>query len=294
MKLALAPIPYHWPPDEVRAFYRCAQGWPLDVVYLGETVCAKRCALTLREWLALVDRLAAAGLEAALSTLALMEAESELAVLERICRNGEYPVEANDMAAVRLLEGHAPFIAGPHLNVYNAETLALLARTGAFRWVAPVELPGSTVGALHRQRPQGMQTEVLVFGRLPLAFSARCFTARAHGIPKDRCGTACAAYPEGLSLHTQEGEPLFTVNGVQLQSAAPCNLMGELERLSGLGVEVLRIVPQRRGIEDVVRAFRAALDGNTAEATERLARVAPGPWCNGYWHGGAGMGWQPS
>ena len=49
-----------------------------------------------------------------------------------------------------------------------------------------------SVIALQAQRPAGMETEVLAFGRLPLAVSARCFTARAHNLPKDQCDFRCA------------------------------------------------------------------------------------------------------
>ena len=39
MKLALGPLLYYWPREAVLAFYREAAGWPVDCVYLGETVC---------------------------------------------------------------------------------------------------------------------------------------------------------------------------------------------------------------------------------------------------------------
>ena len=140
MKLALGPIPYFWPHDKVYAFYERAADWPVDIVYVGETVCPKRRNLKLEDWLALAERLTAAGKEVVLSTLVLLEAESELGALERICSNGRFSVEANDMAAVQLLSGRGPFVAGPHINAYNGETLALLAECGARRWVLPIEL----------------------------------------------------------------------------------------------------------------------------------------------------------
>jgi collagenase-like PrtC family protease len=291
MKLALGPIPYFWSRERVFGFYERVADWPVDIVYLGETVCPRRRELSFEDWLTLAERLTAAAKEVVLSTLVLLETGSELGALERICANGRYSVEANDMAAVQLLSGHGPFVAGPHINAYKGETLALLRECGARRWVLPVELSAATLTALQAQRPAGMETEVLVFGRLPLAASTRCFTARAHDLPKDQCDFRCADYPGGEPLKTQEGEMLFTMNGVQLLSAAPCNLLGAVSTLVGLGVEVLRIAPQPDGTEEAVSAFRAVLGGylDPAAAEEMLIPFAPTGWCNGYWHGGDGV-----
>ena len=78
MKLSLGPLQYFWPRERTLAFYREAAGWPVDVVYLGETVCSKRRELGTRDWIALAAELADAGKEVVLSSLALVEAESEL------------------------------------------------------------------------------------------------------------------------------------------------------------------------------------------------------------------------
>ena len=294
MKLALGPIPYFWPHDRVRAFYERAAEWPVDIVYVGETVCPKRRDLKLEDWLDLAERLTAAGKEVVLSTLVLREAGSEPGALERICGNGRFAVEANDMSAVRLLSGHGPFVAGPHISIHDGETLALLAESGARRWVLPAELSGATLAALQAQRPAGMETEVLAFGRLPLAFSEHCFTARAHNLPTEQCDLRCADYPGGVPMKAGEGEIQFTMNGVQLLSAAPCNLLGALSNLAGLGVDVLRIAPQPDGTEEAVSAFRAVLGGylEVAAAEEMLTPFAPTGWCNGYWHGTEEAVWR--
>ncbi|MEK7840397.1 MAG: U32 family peptidase, partial [Pseudomonadota bacterium] len=88
-------------------------------------------------------------------------------------------------------------------------------------------------------RPAGIETEMLAFGRLPLAFSARCFTARAYNLPKDDCGFRCRDYPEGMPLQTQEQKSFLTVNGIQVQSASVYSLLGETED-----------VPSRAGAKD--------------------------------------------
>lgn len=294
MKLSLGPIQYFWSPERVSQFYEQVAQWPVDLVYLGENVCAKRRTPGLTDWLTIAQKLQAAGKEVVLSSLVLLEAASELATLKRICQNENFLVEANDMAAVQLLAKHQAFIVGPHINNYNGETLHLLAGLGAVRWVMPVELSRETLAALQACRPDGMQTEVLVFGRLPLAFSARCFTARAKNLPKDQCGFCCQHYPDGMLLATQENQPLFTLNGIQIQSSVPCNLLGMIEQLDELNVDVLRIYPQAQNTLAVIEAFRACLGEHPdpQEAIKRLAHLKPDSgWCNGYWYGKAGMRW---
>ena len=44
------------------------------------------------------------------------------------------------------------------------------------------------------------EVEVLSYGHLPLAYSARCFTARSEDRPKDECETCCIKYPTGRSM----------------------------------------------------------------------------------------------
>ncbi len=288
LQLTLGPVQYYWPRDTLEAFYEAAAQWPVRTIYLGETVCSKRRQFRLDDWLATARRLADAGKEVVLSTLALIEAESELKTLRRLCDNGEFLVEANDMAAVyRLSRAGQPFVAGPTLNLYHPDALAVLARAGARRWVVPVELGREALAAMADALPEGIETELFAWGRLPLAYSARCYTARAHGLPKDDCQYRCLDHPDGLVLRTHEGAPFLAANGIQTQSALTHDLLPELESLAGLPVDLLRISPQWRGTDQVVAAFHAALAASASPAD--LARLAPSGTCNGYWHGKAGL-----
>jgi collagenase-like PrtC family protease len=247
-----------------------------------------------QDWLDLAARLADAGKEVVLSTLALVEAASELGAMRRIAENGRYLVEANDMAAVNMLAGRTAFVAGPHINMYNAETLRLLDDVGARRWVMPVELGRETLSVLQAERPTGLQTEVFVFGKLPLAFSARCFTARAHDLPKDACEFRCGDYPDGLPLSTREDQAFLTLNGIQTQSAGTANLIAEIPALRALNVDVLRLSPQSTHMDRVVDAYRQVLDGALLpeDAQHALDAYLPVRPCNGYWHGLPGMDWR--
>lgn len=291
MKLALGPIPYYWPHETVTAFYRAVALSAVDIVYLGETVCSRRHELRLPDWLDLAHLLAAAGKEVVLSTQALIESESDLKTLRRIAGNGEFLVEANDMGAVRLLEGNAPFVAGSHLNVYNPQTLALLGSLGAQRWVAPVEMTRPALSGMLQQRPGRLETEVYVYGRLPLALSARCFTARRFNLQKDDCRFICLDHPEGLTLRTRDGRPFLVLNGIQTQSAKVCNLVRELPEMERLGVDIVRIGPQSARINEIAGLFKRVLrnPGEAQAVAAQLDELTPEETCNGFWHGSAGI-----
>lgn len=286
MRLSLGPLQYFWPRERVFGFYRETAAWPLDTIYLGETVCSKRRELRTRDWIALAEELAQSGREIVLSGLALLEAESELGALRRLVENGRFLVEANDLSAVQLCrERGLPFVGGPTLNVYNHRALALLREDGLRRWVPGVEqgraLLSELRAAVEAEGGRMPELEVIAWGRLPLAYSARCFTARAYDVGKDDCGFRCLEHPDGLPLATREGEPLLVINGIQVQGHAVCDLAPELPELRALGVDLLRLYPQAEGMAEVVRRFRAALDSPTLPS--RLGAE------NGYWHARAGM-----
>lgn len=296
MKLALGPIQYLWPAQQVFEFYAQVAQWPVDIVYLGENVCAKRREINLRDWLSIAEQLTLTGKEVVLSTLALLEADSELSQLRNICDNGTYKVEANDMAAIHFLANKSEFIVGPHINSYNVETLALLSDCGAMRWVMPVEMSATALAELLKVKPAHLETEVFSYGRMPLSFSARCFTARAHNKDKDQCEFVCRDDEQGLALSTQEGQRLFTINGIQLQSGVACNLLAELAQMNTLGVDVVRLSPQSKGMQVIVQNFRDVLDEQSDVipiVTNTLGmEQGESQWCNGYWHGQPGIDWK--
>lgn len=290
MKISLGPILYYWNRKRVQDFYDQVADWPVDIVYLGEVVCSRRHEVRLDDWLEVAGKLSVAGKEVVLSTQALLESESDLKVLRRLTRNNLFGIEANDMGAVRLSAGK-PFVVGTHINTYNGETLEILAEQGATRWVMPVELSRHMLAELLAKKPQGIETEVFAYGRLSLAFSSRCFTARRHNLPKDDCHFKCLEHPCGMTLKTREGQSFLALNGTQTQSASIHNLIGEIEDMRQLGVDVVRISPQPEQTGEVIGVFRAAIgrEMSISEAKTALAPLLFDAPCDGYWHGRSGI-----
>ncbi|MBD5804333.1 Peptidase family U32 [Azoarcus sp. Aa7] len=292
MKIALGPLLYYWSRQETLDFYAQIAQSPADIVYLGETVCSRRHELRADDWLEVAAMLKAAGKEAVLSAQSLIESESDLKALRRIVAQDEFRVEANDMSAVQLLSkaGRRDWIAGPTLNIFNPQTLSMLAEAGATRWMAPPEMSGAVLAELLASGAPAIETEVLAWGRLPLAHSARCFTARHFNLQKDTCEFRCLGMKDGLVLRTREGEPFLTLNGVQTQSARVHNLLGDLPQLRDTA-QVLRVSPQGDDTVRVLELFRDAIAGKLSPQDafgQSKALMVEAP-CNGFWHGRPGV-----
>ena len=291
MKITLGPLQYYWPRNSVFAFYEAMADTAVDEIYLGETVCSRRHELRLSDWLGLARHLQGKGKQVVMSSQVLLESGSDVAWLHKLAANGEFTVEANDMGAVHCLAGKQPFVAGPHLNLYNPQSVQWMAQLGASRWVMPLEMRHQDLAVVQAARPTGLQTEVFTYGRLPLAYSARCFTARHYNLPKDDCRFSCMEHPDGLPMRTREKEGFLVLNGTQTQSARVYNLLEELPQMQAMGVDLVRLSPQPQHMEQVIALFDEVRrqSANAAHAQNRILPLMPDWPCNGFWHGRPGL-----
>jgi len=291
MRLSTGPIQYFWERRQVLDFYQQVAHSAAEIIYLGEVICSKRRLVSPDDWITIGKELRQSGKEVILSSLTLLEAASELGALKKLCRNESFMVEANDVAAIQLLSAAGKdYVTGPGINIYNSRSLQSLACKGLKRWVLPVELGLQTLADLQANRPEGIETEVFALGRLPLAYAARCYTARSHNLPKDDCRYKCLDYPDGRVLKTQENQEFLVLNGIQTQSALTHQALSWLPELEALGVDVLRISPQSRDTLRIIEIFDAARKGDDLRPLkEELFSLLPLGACSGYLVDQAGM-----
>lgn len=294
--LTLGPALFNWPAERWRDFYfKIADEGSFDTVHIGEIVCSKRAPFFAPMIPAVIERLVRAGKEVVLSSQILLNGRRELDDARALAASREFLVEANDPGMLGLLSGR-PHCIGPTINVYNERTLAFLAKRGAVRCALPWELSGAAIGQL-AAAATGVELEVAVFGRIPLAISARCYHARAHGLARDSCRYVCGNDPDGMPVSTLDGEPFLVINGTQTLSFRYLNLIGELAALRRMGIKKFRLSPHSFDMISIGKAFRAVLDGHieATGANARLSDLAPtAAFANGFYHGAAGVneiGW---
>ncbi|MBN8606716.1 MAG: U32 family peptidase [Caulobacterales bacterium] len=292
LQLTLGPLLFHWPAAHKRDFYaRIADEAPIDVVYLGEVVCSKRAPLFDAHYPAVVERLVRGGKQVVFSSLAEVVLRRERQMTASLSEISEFDVEANDVSALTCLSGR-PHRIGQYLNVYNEETLRHLAERGAHHFALPAELPREGVAALSAAAQDlDVGLEIQVFGKAPLALSARCYHARAHGRTKDNCQFVCEEDADGMPLRTLDGKSWLSVNGVQTLSHTHLCLLGEIEELRNVGVTHLRLSPHSLDMLAVAQTFRDVMDGGLEPGAgqERLmAMDGVTALANGFWHGAAG------
>lgn len=295
-KLTLGPVLFNWKAEYWRDFYfRAADEWEVDTVYIGEVICSKRSPFFEPYYDVVASRLTAAGKKVVFSTLSEIMIPRERKMTESICAMEEYPVEANDAAALFHLR-EKPHYVGQYVNTYNEETMAHLVRNGARHFTFPSELYADALQALVGEAKKlGVGSEIMVFGRAPLALSARCYHARAHHRIKDTCQFVCENDPDGMALKTADGKAFLAINGVQTLSHTYLNLVQEAPQMARWGVEYLRLSPHTLDMGKVVEAFQGVLEKRIepAEAVVLLRELDPSiTFSNGFFHHKPGYVWQ--
>ena len=286
---------FHWDAERWRDFYfRIADEADIETVYLGEVVCAKRRPFILPHLAKVHERLKKADKDVVLSTLALIMTADELDEIRQTIADPDLIFEANDISTASLLAERRHVI-GPFVNAYNEGTINYLAKRGAYRVSLPAELSLDMLEALGQtDAVKDISLEVQVFGRLPLAISARCYHARAHDLHKDGCQFVCGNDPDGLTIETLDDEPFLAINGTQTMSDTYCSLLAELPALMAAGIDKFRLWPHSCDMVQVAVLFKDVLNDTIAveEAEARLDEIVGDvPLANGYLHGREGRLW---
>ncbi len=288
MEITLGPVLYDWPKDRLKGFYKEAAGWDVDTVYIGEVVCTKRKGLSAKELGEIAEDLTKAGKKVYLSTPAVVATEDELELVKGLAALG-LPVEANDASALAVAEaGGLKIAAGPHITTYNASGMEFLKSVGVDRVTFPVELPKESV-AFNTENTD-LTTEVFAHGKVPLAFSWRCYTARSFGHTKENCHYECRQFPEGMEIKDLDKNPLFTINGTSILSADTYSLVDRVEELREMGLDALRISPHPEHTGEVIELFRKRIDGlvTPGDGVKAVKELTAGKICNGWFIGAAG------
>ena len=287
--LSMGPLIFHWPAEQKRDFwFRVADEAPVDVAYLGETVCSKRTPFFDDHHLQEVaERLEKGGKKVIWSTLSEVMIKRDRKIVGDTCAQSDFEVEANDASALWHLSG-TPHRIGQALNVYNEQTLRFLAAKGATSFCLAAELPADCIETLSKVASElDVAIEVQVFGRVSLALSARCYHARAHHRTKDNCLFVCEEDPDGMDLNTRSDRPFLSINGIQTLSHRYINLSAEIEALKQMGVSAFRLSPHSSDMVAVAKNYRALLDGKISaqEVNQTLENLGvPQPMANGFFH----------
>lgn len=293
-QLTMGPLIFHWPAEKKRDFwFRIADEAPVDVAYLGETICSKRTPFfDDRHLHEVAERLKSGGKKVVWSTLSQVMINRDRKIVGDTCSQKEYEVEANDASALWHVSG-TPHRIGQALNVYNEQTMSFLAAKGATNFCLAAELPAQSIEALCiKANELGVKIEVQVFGRVSLALSARCYHARAHERSKGNCLFVCENDPDGMDLNTRSDIPFLSINGIQTLSHRYVNLSAEMDALKKMGVEAFRLSPHSSDMVAIAQNYRALLDNKIScdEVDHSLETLGvPQPMANGFFHRQPGL-----
>lgn len=288
VKLTLGPVLFNWAPEKWRDFYfQVADEAPVDIVYIGEVVCSKRMPFFTEDLPEVLERLRKAKKEIVFSSLAMVMNKREANAVRDLASDRLLTIEANDVSALPPLKGRSHVI-GPYINVYNEETLRYLARHGARRICLAPELSLTAAKILAAAgKEYKTDIEVQVFGRMPLALSARCYHARAHKLTKDNCRFVCNKDPDGMMLHTLDNQPFLAVNGIQTMSDSYLNLAEKLGEMQDAGISHFRLSPQDCDMTQIARCYRDIAEGR--ETPEKMKALLPHiRFSTGYYEGREG------
>ncbi|MCF6357496.1 MAG: glycoside hydrolase family 3 C-terminal domain-containing protein [Draconibacterium sp.] len=132
MKLSLGPITYFWTKEKTLEFYEQVAKSPVDIVYLGETICSKRAVIRFSDWmdierLFLTQKVAGSPEEAIKMSVDAgmdmhMHGPDFLEPLEKMVKNGIISEARIDESCRKILK--AKFLVGIFNNPFSDEEVS--------------------------------------------------------------------------------------------------------------------------------------------------------------------------
>ena len=273
MELTLGPILFDWRRDEVLRFYDEVADLPIDRVYVGEVVCAKKLGLNLDDVASIIKKLESAGKKVTLSSLAVVSNEDELAFTRRLVGlHGS--IEANDMSVLNIVDASVKEVfAGPHITTYNAPSIEFLKSIGVARVTFPVELSRASMASAIKRR--GYSAKPSPTANSP--FLAVLYVGAR--LVENQC-SHCARCPDGMELKT------VTNAGLRRDLSFDADVYTLVEFVEDFGNRRERCVAQKEGTKAITGVFRKRI-----EEPRRMKVRRKGPrnrFCNGWYSGSAG------
>lgn len=267
MEISIGPVPTNLGEKRLWQFYEEVAELPaVKRVYVGEVACTKRDVIDRNLLLKIATLLEGKNKEVVFSSYALPTDEQDLERNFTLARTVK-EVEVNNFGLLQLLQERfyrKSFIIGPFLNCYNLNTVDYLSDLGADHFVLDPDVEVPTMVQLAQARR--ISLEVIGYGHLPLGFSWRCYTAFAFGEKRATCRFICYRTHE-MALDTQEGAPLFLINGPSVASLNLTCLLYRINDLKRLGIRFIRILPLPDKVAETVEVFDQVIKGElTAEA----------------------------
>lgn len=264
MPVSLAPVRFSWSAKQLQRFYDQAKDWPVDIVYLGETLCAKRRVLNWDDWFAIGRDLVAAGKEVVLSSNSLQDSSMSISEMQHLCNDNDFVLEVADTGYLQLLQmRHKPHIVGHTINVGTQAKLERFAEQGMLRWVMPRE--DSTAGLIQNlrlskayERPKQYQIEATVYGLFPLNASIICSRDLSF-VPKRDCHVDCDV-----------GALTRIYRDQSIVDEASFDLRKDMLRIAAWGADVFRVVTTREDMGEILASVKRASEQIAGEDLEAV------------------------
>lgn len=219
--------------------------------------------------------------------------------LQELERFGADAVIVSDLAAIRLVQEHAPHVAvhiSTQASCANYGAAQMYYEMGAKRVVLARELSLEEIRYIRQQVPDDLELEVFVHGAMCMAHSGRCLISNYlvnRDANRGHCTQPCR-WNYALVEETRPGV-YFPVEegggGTFLMNSKDLMMLDHLDDLILAGVDSLKIEGRVKGayyVATVVNAYRQVLDGAPADVfLSELERVSHRPYHTGFFYGEA-------